>query len=200
MALKIYTAPAVEPISSTEAKLHCKVDGSADDTLIAGLIIAAREYCESYQNRAYCSQVWDLWLDDWPAGDAIQIPKPPLISVTHVKYYDTANAEATMAVADYFVDAVSEPGRLVLADGKSWPTTTLRPANGVNLRFTAGYPVGGTEETPDYDANVPQRVKQAMLLLIGHWYEQREAATKDVSNEVAFAVKALLNLDRVVPV
>lgn len=191
MALVLVTAPAVEPITLTEAKSHLRVDITDDDALITALIIAAREYCEGFQNRACITQTWDLWLDSFPSEDYIRIPLPPLQSVASVKYYGTDNAEYTMAAADYFVDNKSEPGRLVLAYGKSWPSVALRPANGVVVRFVAGY--GGTA------ANVPQKVKQAMLLLIGHWYANREAVlTGSISKEIEFAVNSLLWLGRVV--
>jgi len=61
-------------------------------------------------------------------------------SVASVKYYDTENVEHTMPATDYFVDVVSEPGRVSLGYSKLWPTETLRPANAVCVRFTAGFP------------------------------------------------------------
>ncbi|MEW5921571.1 MAG: head-tail connector protein [Bacillota bacterium] len=192
MALSLVTAPAVEPVDLASAKTHLRVDGTDEDVLITALITAAREYCEGFQNRACITQTWDLWLDSFPSEDYIRIPLPPLQSVASVKYYGTDNAEYTMAAADYFVDNKSEPGRLVLAYGKSWPSTTLRPVNGIVVRFTAGHG----------DAtNVPQAIKQAMLLLIGHWYANREAVlTGSISKEIEFAVKSLLWMCRVMPV
>ncbi|MDA8212165.1 MAG: head-tail connector protein [Clostridia bacterium] len=190
MALKLITAPVSEPIDLTTAKSHLRVDTIDDDSLITSLIIAAREYAQGFQNRAFVTQTYELWLDAWP--EYIQIPRPPLQSITSIKYYGTDNAEYTLAPADYFVDSVSEPGRAVLAYGKSWPSTTLRPANGIVVTFVAGY--GAV-------ASVPQQVKQAMLLLIGHWNENREAAISGaISREIEFAVHALLTMDRVVPV
>lgn len=193
MALKLITPPDVEPVSLEEAKNHCRIDGNDEDVLITSLIVAAREYCESFQNRAYITQTWQLWLDSWPAGSVIPIPRPPLQSVTGVKYYDTNDTEHTLAATDYFVDDKSEPGRLALSYSKAWPAGVLRPTNGVCVEFTAGY--GDDAEA------VPQKVKQAMLLLIGHWYENREAIiTGIISREIEFAVRSLLWLDRVVPI
>lgn len=189
MALKLITAPTSEPISLTEAKSHLRIDTTDDDTLITSLIVAAREYAQGFQNRAFVTQTYELWLDAWP--EYIQIPRPPLQSITSIKYYGTDNIEYTMAPADYFADSKSEPGRVVLAYGKSWPSTTLRPANGIVVTFVAGYGAA---------ASVPQQVKQAMLLLVSWWYENREAATTGkVSKEIEFAVHALLWMDRIVP-
>lgn len=182
-----------EPISLAEAKSHLRVDTTDEDSDILAIIRAARVYCENFQNRTYITRTRELWLDAWPDKDRIDIPRPPLQSVTSVKYYGTDNTEYTMPPADYFVDTKNEPGRLVLTYGKSWPTTTLRPANGILITFAAGYGADGTF--------VPEDVKRAMRLLIGHWYENREAVltgTKTISKEIEFAVHALLWQDRVV--
>jgi uncharacterized phiE125 gp8 family phage protein len=162
---------------------------SAEDILLTNLIKAAREYCENFQGRSYITQTWDLLLDDWPDEDYIKVPYPPLVSVSSVKYYDTDSTEATMDSGDYYVDTYAEPGRIVLGYGESWPSTTLRPANGVIVRFVAGYGAA---------ASVPQCVKQAMLMLIGHWYENRESTlTGQINDEIKFAVHALLWMDRI---
>lgn len=161
---------------------------AGEDTLLTALIVAAREYCEAYQNRAYLTQTIEMSLDGWPAFP-VEIPRPPLASVTSIKYYDTANTEYTLAGTSYFVDADSDPGRIALAYGASLPTTTLREIGAVKIRYAAG------------GATVPQRVKQSMLLLIGYWYENREAALSGkTSAEIEFSVRALLGFDRAVPV
>jgi uncharacterized phiE125 gp8 family phage protein len=160
---------------------------SAEDTLLTNLIKAAREYCEGFQNRAYITQTWDLLLDDWPSGDHIDIPYPPLVSVASVKYYDTASTEATMDSGDYYVDTYAEPGRIVLGYGESWPSTTLRPANGVIVRFTAGYGAA---------ASVPQKVKQAMLMKIEL---DHDFHTPEEAKALLDAIHALLWMDRVYP-
>jgi uncharacterized phiE125 gp8 family phage protein len=164
---------------------------SAEDTLLTALITAAREYCEAYQNRALLTQTWYLWLDAWPSEDFISLPLPPLASVTSVTYYDTDDTAATLSTADYFVDAISEPGRVVLNYSESWPSTTLRPANSVCVEFVCGYGAAAS--------SVPAKVKQACLLLVGHLYENREAGIDKALQEIPFGVKALLSLDRVVP-
>jgi uncharacterized phiE125 gp8 family phage protein len=165
----------------------------ADSGAISDIIKTAREYCEKFQNRAYVTQTWQLWLDAFPGKDYIEIPKPPLQSVSSVKYYDTDDAEYTLAATEYTVDDKSEPGKLFLRYNKTWPTTTLRPYNGACVEFVAGY--------GDTGASVPDTARQAMLLLIGHWYENREAAIAGtISREIEFAVRSLLWLDRVVPI
>lgn len=193
MALKLITPPAVEPVLLADLDEHMRVATAEESATISAYIATAREYCEGFQNRAYITQTFELWLDVWPRKNFITIPRPPLQTITSIKYYGTDNTEYTMPVTDYFVDAKSDPGRVVLAYGKYWPTTTLRPANGVVVTFVAGYGDAGTA--------VPQKVKQSIRMLTGHYYENREATIiGKKGEEVQFAVNALLTLDRVVPI
>lgn len=189
MALKLIIAPTIEPISVADAKLHCRVDLVDDDLLIARWIKAARRYIERISNRALLTQTWELWQDAWPSGGLIELWRSPLASVTHVKYYDDADAESTLASSAYIVDAISEPGRVVLKTGETWPSTTLRAANGVVVKFVAGW------TTAD---DVPEPIRQALFLMVANWNENREAALiGSVPREIAFSVEALLRNERV---
>lgn len=67
LQVKVVTAPAVEPITLTEAKLHCKVDLTTDDDLITPLIVAAREEIERRTWRALITQTLELVLSAWPS-------------------------------------------------------------------------------------------------------------------------------------
>ena len=165
MALKLITAPAAEPVSTSEAKSHLRVDTTADDTYIGTLITVARQNVESHLRRARISKSWEVVLDAFPAG-VIRLPKPPLTSVTSIKYTDDEGNESTYSSANYVVDSDTEPGRVVLKSGATWPAVTLAAANGVRVRYVAGYGAAGS--------NVPQAIRQAILLVIGSLYENRE--------------------------
>jgi len=183
-------AATEEPLSLADVKLHLRVDDDTEDELINSLITTAREYCEGFQRRAYLTQTQELWLDSFPSAGYIKLSLPPLQSVTHIKYYGTDDTEYTFTPDDYFVDIKNEPGRVSLGYGKTWPSTTLRPANGVNIEYVAGY--------GDAASDVPEKVRQAMLLLISHWYENREAValTGAIPKEIPLSVEALLWQDR----
>ncbi len=182
MRLHPYTPPAVEPITLAEAKLHLRVDLDDDDDLITSLIVAARQVCEGRLRRALVTQVWDLTLCGFPECGPIRVPLPPLVSVGSVKYRDGAGVQQTLSGSVYVV-AAGTPGAIHLADGQSWPTTQEHP-EAVTVRFTAGYGAA---------AAVPDCIKAAMKLLIGHWYENREAVNVgNITSEVPMAVTALL--------
>ncbi len=162
--------PAVEPVSLSEAKAHLRVDATDDDSLIQGLIAAARQTAEEHLRRALITQNWRLTLDRFPAGPVIALPRPPLASLAAITTYDEADAATVMPAADYLVDSAETPGRVVLRQGRVWPPVGRRAA-GVAIDFTAGYGAAATD--------VPEAIRQGILMLIGHFYERREAAVPD---------------------
>ncbi len=195
MALTIVTEPTIEPVTLYEIKQHLRLDSDVttdEDDVLSNFIIAARDTCEKFQNRAYIDQTWDLVLDDWPGRDIITIPRPPLGSVTSITYYATGGTAATMTAGTYIIDKDSEPGRVSLGYGEVWPTTTLRPVKGIIVRFLAGYGSAAS--------SVPTRVKQAIRLLVGHMYEHRENAEIKKLENISFGVDNLLTLDRIFPI
>src|SRR5262245_32745258 len=193
MALRLITAPTVEPLTLAETKQHLRVDHDDDDDLIAAYIAAAVSYCDGeygFLGRALVTQTWELVLDNFPLHE-IKIPLPPLQSVESIKYDDSAGDEQVVATDSYWVDAASEPGWIVPATA-GWPTAVLDAVNSVRVRFVAGYDPT-TDSPPDYRANVPRAVKQAMLLQVGQFYQQREDVVIGVNAvRLSWGAEALL--------
>lgn len=162
---RVITGPTVEPVTVDEVKLCTRVAHTVEDTLIAQWIKAARKMAEEYQHRTFLQQTYVLTFDEYP-NRCFDIPQPPLIEVTSIKYYDTDNTEYTLDSSNYFVDLTSEVGRVSLNYAINWPTTLLRPINGLVVEFVAGY---GT--TAD---DVPESVKNAIYLYCTHMYENRD--------------------------
>jgi uncharacterized phiE125 gp8 family phage protein len=178
MSLTLVTPSATEPVTLSEAKAHLKVDTTADDTLIASLITGARARAEWHTGRAFITQSWTLWLDAWPQNGPIEIPLPPLQSVTQVRVYALDDTPNVLDPAVYQVDAASAPARLALKE-TSAPPTNLRAVNAVEIAFTAGYGAA---------AGVPQPIKQAILQIVADLYAHRG----DEEGIVSFAAQALL--------
>lgn len=193
MILKLVTAPVVEPVELAMAKLHCRVDISTDNDVFLGLIISARQMVEQRAGRALITQTWRLSLNGWPANGMIELPHAPLQSVTSIQYTDGAGATSTVSAATYTVDTDSEPGRVALKYNQTWPTVaTLATVNPIQVAYVAGY--GATA------ASVPEMYRQAILLLVGHWYENREAVIGGTSGyslrDVPLAFNSLVGIDR----
>jgi uncharacterized phiE125 gp8 family phage protein len=197
MSLKLITAPASEPITLADAKLHLRVDigVTADDTLITALIVAARQGAEHITGRALMPQTWELALDSFDEQNSatsahayrITLPKPPFVSITSVKYLDTAGMLQTMAAADYLLDTHDEPARIMPAYGTCWPATRDQ-ANAVLIRYQAGYADA---------AAVPQQIKNWMLLRIGMLHANRESVVAGISIAEVPQVDRLLDAYRV---
>lgn len=188
MALICTVGPVVEPVTLSEAKEHLRVDIDDDDALITGLITAAREYIETIcrPRLALTTQTWQYIADGWPGSDTLELRPYPLQSVASIKYVSDGGVEDIFGSANYVVDASSQPGRLRLKGTSTWPSAPLRELNGLTVEFVAGY--------GDDGSSVPTPLRQALLLLVGQWYENREPqiVTGAVPASLAFTVQALL--------
>ena len=179
LRLKLITPPKFEPVTVAEAKLHARIDETEDDTLVADLIATAREMAETYTRRVFVTQTWQALLDQFPRSNALELPKPPLFSVTHIKTYDDSDTPATLAPSNYFVDTATEPGRIVLRDAaSSWPSVD-RVANGVEIQFVAGY---------GQPSAVPNSIKQGILQILMHLYDNRGDASAQPPNSAYAAL------------
>jgi uncharacterized phiE125 gp8 family phage protein len=137
MSLKLITPPAVLAISLADMKVDLRETGTDKDAQITRLIRGATERAEHQTGRALLEQEWELILDAFPDGE-IELTKPPVISITSVKYLDEAGAEQTLLSTQYVLDADLLPGYLLPAEGVSWPLTR-DVANAVRVRFKCGY-------------------------------------------------------------
>lgn len=173
MGLTLTAAPSAEPVSTAEAKTHMRVTASDEDTYIGTLITAARIDSERVQHRQLITATYTLTLDRFPLQDYIDLPRPPLQSVTSVKYYDTGGTLQTFSSASYTVDTSTEPGRIYVDWDTGWPSDVDSRRNAVQIVYVAGYGNAGT--------NVPQTTLQAIKIKVAHWFENREPVVMGVS-------------------
>ena len=164
-----------EPLTTAEVKTHLRIDHANDDDYIDTLIIAATDYTETVCSRSLIQGTFDLYLDAFPVDscESIWLPSPPLISITSIKYYDDLDVEQTWSAAEYEVDT-DHPykGHVYPARTYTWPNARNFHKS-VHIEYIAGYDDSGASPE-DLADNIPQELKHAMLLLIGHWYENRE--------------------------
>jgi uncharacterized phiE125 gp8 family phage protein len=162
----LVTDSTVEPVSVSEVKNHLRVTDNSEDALLAGLITSARKIVEQFTRRTLVNQTWRLYLDQFPYRSTIELPFPPLASVTHIKYYDQDGALQTLPTSEYQTDNRSTPGLIVLTENGAWPLTEGDKVNAVEIEFIAGY--GATA------AAVPSPIRLAITHLVSHWFENRE--------------------------
>lgn len=168
MRLVEQTGPAEEPAPLADLKTHLRVDITEDDSYITSLGVMARQVIEEYAGISMVLTTWDGYLDAFPGADLI-LPKWPLSSVTSITYTkDTDTADAygnTVSDGDYYVDTRSQPGKVRLLSGSTWPSDTLQPANGVRVRFIAGFADVGS---------IPEPIIRALKMVVADMYEYRE--------------------------
>ena len=162
---------------------------TAEDIYLTSLITAARQYCEGYQKRSYITQTFEMAMPYFP--HEIEIPKGNLQSIDSITYKNSAGVTTTLSADEYVVSTRGILGKIVPAYGKAFPSFIPFPLDAIIITFTCGY---GTAE------DVPETVKQALKLMISHWFTHRIPLDQAMSNtkEVEFTLSALLWMDRIV--
>lgn len=181
MVAILVSPPATEPVTREDAKLHARIDSSAEDDLIDALIKSARVEVENRTGRALISQRWRIVRDGVPRGGVMRVAPGPVTSLDAVTVYGSDGLPRLIAPDEYEVDLISTPGRLKLKAGRFWGARSM---NGLEVDFTCGY---------GDPTDVPAPLRHAVLLLVAHWYENREAAhVGALAGAVTHGVGALL--------
>jgi hypothetical protein len=175
----------LEPVTLEQAKNQCRVDIDDDDAVLALLIASARRRAEVLLRQSILITTYDWFTDGFPSGGGgyfdrvirqmgpnpqwlpngagiLYLPKPPLVSVEWVKYYDSNNELQTVDPTTYAV-AGDFSGRVQALPGKVWPVTIAR-IDAVNVRFTAG--------VANADL-VSESTQIGILMLVSFLYENR---------------------------
>jgi uncharacterized phiE125 gp8 family phage protein len=167
--------PAAEPVLLLEAKAHLRLDGAEEDALLGALIAAARTAVETETRRVLIEQRWRAFVEAWPPG-GVKLPVAPALSVEAVRAIDGEGVATGLDPSDYEFDAADGSLRL------------LAPAAGAEryeIDFSAGYGDAGED--------VPGPLRQAMLMLITHWFEHRTAvAVGDAPAETPLGWRSLV--------
>ncbi|WP_018701258.1 head-tail connector protein [Amorphus coralli] len=170
--------PAVEPVTLAAAKRHLRVDGADEDAAILDLIAAARRHVEAATGRALLEQGWRIIRDDLRPAGIVRLEPAPVLSVDAVTLRDLDGTARVLAPADYVVDLPTTRIRVLPEARRSVAGCQ------VEIDITAGY---GTEP-----AHVPAPLRQAILLLVAHWYAHREAALAPVPEPLTLGVDSLV--------
>lgn len=205
---RIVTGPTVGIVSLKKAKDFLRVSTTHEDSLINAFLTAATEHVEQLTGRLLLPQTWDLFLDRFPlvknrspdswwdgvregpisqltsTSKEIPIWKAPIQSIEFLKTFDDSDNEFIFPATSYIADTINWPSRIVVRDNQVWPTTNLRAANAIQIRFKAGY---ANAEV------VPKSIADAVLLVMGHLYENRGDETS--SNEIKFPKAATMLLN-----
>lgn len=175
--------PLVEPVSLVDMKTYLRVDIVDDDAFISSLISVARERCEDLTAACLLPQQWSFNFDHFPrfswqgTGNnhysgyyhgrhsmfknehlAIILPRGPVLSVDSITYLDMTGTLQTVSTANYKVDLISSPARILPVYNAGWPCA-LWEVNSVTVNFTCGFQQTAVEQvtlsaTAPYTASV----------------------------------------------
>lgn len=195
MGLKIIALSVAESLTLDECRQHLRVqpyevdsngDGvHPDDSLIMSMQSAARANCENFLGLSITQKLYEMTLDQFPAGPIV-LPMSPLMSVESVSV--GMDSDALLDEGTYTVDDFSSPPRILPVT--VWPTVTAAP-NLIRIRFVTGYG-DGVEGDP-----LPPEIRAAILLTLGSLYAHREDETDKVLTTIPTGAEALLRPLRV---
>jgi uncharacterized phiE125 gp8 family phage protein len=179
-SIRVIAAPAVEPVTLFEAKVHLRVDTDAEDVLLAALIRAARVRCEQFTHRAFVTQTIRYTMDTLPEIDGdwltpertlwadVELPRPPFQALVSVSYADHNGTDYALAADGYRVSpGGDEPARLMLRGPIL--SAVAREFDALCFEYRAGY--------GDRGVDVPDPLRHAILVTVAGMYEDREGGT-----------------------
>ena len=155
--------PSAEPVPLAEAKAHLRVGHNDEDALISALIASARRVVEARTGLLLMAQVWTAFRDGWPEDGTLELPLWPVRVVDEIAVFGEDDQKAPVDPAHYVVDLVSRPARIMLRGSRQWQRPGRR-MNGIGIRLQVGY------ATAD---SVPPPLRQAVLMMVAHWYNHR---------------------------
>lgn len=174
----VLVEPSVEPLTLEQVKQHLRVSTTDQDTLINGLIKAAREYVEGFCGKSLITQTrvqtQDAFYEVWADSNST-LRYGPVQEITEIRYIDSNGVTQVVDPSIYKANLASDPPYFYNAYGEHWPVPRYE-REAVVIEYIAGYP--GSGSPLDLRARVPEMIKTAMKMLIGHWYDNsREAST-----------------------
>lgn len=182
--------PAIEPVTLAFAKQHIRVDIDTDDDLIEFYIKSARMFCEYYCNRSFITQTKGVWYDSTELGYcyATSLPVGSVQSIESVDTYDEDGVSSAVDDSKYYMAG----DRVIFKNTFSYPED-MRAYDSMLFSVVVGY--------GDNADDVPSDIIEAILMLVGHMYQNREAQYDSVNGSwtknVPFSVTANLQPYRV---
>jgi uncharacterized phiE125 gp8 family phage protein len=188
-ALEIVDAPAITPIALGEVKAQLRVEHSDDDVMIHRLIAVAVAYTDvrGALGQAMITQKWAQWMGPNPQ-QKVALVLGPVQSVTAIKYYDVDGVLQTDTLTNYQTFGTDFTSTVGPKDGFSWPATQNR-SDAIRIEYEIGF--------GNAISDVPQSIRHALMLLVGHWYDNREQSQADKLQDIPYGFQELLNISRV---
>ena len=193
MIPELVEAPASLPVTAEEARAWCRValddyDDDADEDLVFDIAIASSvERLDGYTGilrRCIVTQDWREYAPRFRTERGVygvSLTLAPVSEIVSVKYLpETGGPLTDIPAADYRFGTDAEGPYVALLPGKRPPAMADRP-DALQVVYRAGY---------GEPADVPAPLKSAILSLVAHRYEMREAVSDMEPFEVPLSVRA----------
>lgn len=186
-AIELVTAPATTAISLEEVRQQLRIEHSDDDLLLDRLINVAQAFTDvmGALGHAMINQTWAQWVAPYPSE--VRLFLGPVRSVSSIKYYDTDGVLQTATLDNFDVFGTEFATTIKPKSGYAWPSTQNRP-DAIRIEYVIGYGSSASD--------VPEGIRHAMMMLIGHWYENRENAALDQLSDVPYGYDVIIGLYR----
>ena len=186
--LVLVTPPAAEPLTLVEVKSHLRIEHSDDDSLIQRLIDVAVRFVDVQGSlgKAMITQTWAEWFA--PNPSTITLGVGPVQSVSAIRYYDADNALQVATLSNFLV--MGTPSQTIVKPkiGFTWPTVFVRD-DAIKIEYVVGYGNAAND--------VPQTVRHALMMLVAHYYENREnELIGTISKTLPFGFQDLINAEK----
>lgn len=187
----LITPPASLPVTVDEAKRHIREIGTEQDAVIEGLIEAAVSHLDGWTGSLGRCLVEQTWRADYGSFcREMPLPLAPVTEIVSVTWRNEDGQLATVDSDDYLLKTEADgTSHLRFRNAYSFPTG-LYESDPINVTFKAGYPEVAGEST------VPSAIKVAIMLMVGHWFNNRETASADAMQEIPFGAEVLLSTSR----
>lgn len=172
-------AAATPPVTLAEAKARLRVTHDDENAVITAMIASACDQIGEMAGRVLSSETWEVMMSDFPA--AVRLPKSPVIALTSVTYLDAVEAVQAAVLGDFALVQSDDWSHVQPAVGKAWPTPGVDREDAARIRFSAGY------------TTLPAALKEAVLLMVGHLFRNREGVSPDAMTEPPLSISALVS-------
>jgi len=168
-------------ISTEDMKEFLKIESTItlEDDLIDSLVKSAVRTIEREARIALLTQTWTYYLDR--ILNKIELPRPPLQSLTSFYYYNDSYTEYEVDSDLYQVVAElqDQPGFILKNTNSVWPVYTSN-GNGIKIIYLAGF--------GDDASDIPDDLILAVKSLACHYFENRES-----SEEIPTGIKDIID-------
>ncbi len=155
-------------LTANELRTHLRIDDPIEDAYLETIITTVQQQLEEVHWTQFTTATYDQYFDAWT--DPLVLSRPPLGSITTVKYTDNDGTLQTVADTVYEAGEVLGVGTVRRKFNQNWPTDKRAHEDTIVVRFTCGHGVASA---------VPAAIKHAVKLMCGHLYWHREPTEQD---------------------